>query len=346
MKRYLQLLVAVLMCFLPAFDVVAGQSTPPGLNERQRRIFMELSAELNNDIVMYGRVVDLDGNPVPDALVTLRARVAGAAPPDDFPVVEVRTDPAGAFVARAFGELLELEKIDRPGCLYRFQYNPDRTLHSAKPEKRRGPGFEPDKPFIFRVRKLGPPAFVVLHNMTFGLKTGSFSELDLIQRAWVEPHRIFTQKMMFPEWHADLRLSAEGEPGNMRLILEAPDPDSGFVVEKHEFGEVMIEAPAHGYRQKVEVPVKPGESPLEAYVKGQGGLFHARIHIEFSENRPGVVYINSTSFTNLAKGRGLEYIPSVESQYDQEVYGDHTRQPVRRADLLSGRPVEMPKVGK
>lgn len=344
MKQYLRLLVLVLMCVLPAaLDAVAGQLTPPGLNERQRRIFMELNAELNNEIVMYGRVIDLDGNPVPDAVVTLRARVAGAAPPDDFPIVEVRTNPAGAFVARAFGELIELDKIDKPGYLYRFQYNPERMLRSARPEKRHGPGFEPDKPVVFRVRKLAPVAFVVLHNMTFGLKPGSSTELDLIQRHWVEPDRVFTHKMMFSDWHPDLRLSVEGEPGKMRLILEAPDPDSGFVVEKHEFGEMMTEAPVGGYKPRVEVPVKKGESPLEAYVKCQGGLFYARIHVEFSENRPGIVAINATSFTNLAKERGLEYIPSVASQYDEEVYGAHTRDLIRRADLLSGKPIEMPK---
>ena len=128
----------------------------------------------------------------------------------------------------------------------------------------------------------------------------------------------------------------------MRLVLETPDPDSGFVAEKHEFGEVMIEAPEHGYRSRLEIPVKSGESPLNAYVKCHGGLFYARLHVEFHEQVPGGVWINATSFTNLAGGRGLEYIPAVESQYDNEVFSEHTRQEVRRADLLSGQPVEMP----
>jgi hypothetical protein len=149
--------------------------------------------------------------------------------------------------------------------------------------------------------------------------------------------------MMFPDWHPDLRLSVEGEPGKLRLILETPDADSGFVVEKHEFFEQMTEAPEHGYRQRLEIPVKSVESPVDAYVKCQGGLFYAKIDIEFSEPKPGVVSINATTFTNLSRGRGLEYIPSVESQYDREVYSDHTRDRVRRADLLSGQPIEMPK---
>ena len=88
------------------------------------------------------------------------------------------------------------------------------------------------------------------------------------------------------------------------------------MVEKHEFFEQMTAAPEHGYRQRVEIPVKPDGSTVDAYVKAQGGLFYAKIDIEFSESSPGVVAVNATHFVNLAGGRGLEYTPAIESQYD------------------------------
>lgn len=350
MKRYaLALRVVVLLMFAAPPEILAVELVPPGLNAKQRKVFTDLSAELNNDIVLFGRVVDLDGNPVPDATVRIGARVAGALPGREFPVVEVQTDATGSFVAKTFGELVSLKEIVKDGYQYRYQYNSDRMLRSAKPDKRRGHGFEPDKPFTFHVRKLGPPAFVVIHNMTFGKKVGVPSMFDLIKRQWVhrEADIIAMQySSVDRDWHTDIKLWVEGEPGKMRLILESPDPESGFVVEKHAFAEVMIEAPEHGYRPRLEIPVKSGGSPLDAYVKCQGGLFYARLHVEFNEQVPGGIWINSTSFTNLSGGRGLEYIPSVESQYDEEVFGERTRKRVRRADLLTGTPVVLPKEKK
>jgi len=325
---------------------VALAAAPPGLTDRQRQAFESLNRELNNDIVFYGKVVDLDGLPVPDAKIKLSARVAGVPADQQFPRLEVRTDDHGLFVARVFGELIELDGIEKEGYQYRFQYNRERMQKSVKPEKRHGPGFEPDKPMVFRVRKLAPPAFVVIHNMTFAKQPGRASVFDLVKRRWVHDEQrllAFQYSSFDRDWHTDIRLSVEGEPGKLRLVLETPDEDSGFVVEQHEFPEVMTEAPVHGYRRRVEVPVSAKDSALMAYIKAQSGLCYARIQVVCAERRPGTVDVNATSFTNLAGGRGLEYTPWVESQYDREVYSDHTRDLIRRADLLAGRPIELPQ---
>jgi len=319
------------------------------LSPRQREVFEALSKALNNDIILYGQVVDLEGVPVKDATVMLSARVAGAPADREFPKIEVKTDGQGLFVAKSYGELLGLDGVEKDGYQYRFQYNRERIFNSVKPDKAHGPGFEPGKPVVFRVRKLAPPAFVVIHNMTFGKSSGEVSLFDLIKRRWVHDEaRLagFQYSSSDRDWHTDLRLVVEGEPGKLRLVLETPDDESGLVVEQHEFFEMMTEAPAHGYRRRVEIPVKADASPLTAYVKAQGGLFYARIMIECSERQPGRVAINATSFTNLAGGRGLEYIPWVESQYDWEVNIDHVRKEIRRADLLSGRPIELPRQRK
>lgn len=343
------MMVWVFLAALTNPSHVSGQVAEPDDVDRKSRHYKaveELARELNNEIHYYGKVVDLDGMPVAGAVVKMTVRVAGAVPPaKEFNRFEMITDEKGEFAVETFGDVIGVDSIVREGYRYHYRYNPVRDLKSQKKEQQSGPGFEPDKPFSFRVRKLGPPAFVVIHNMTFGKKVGTPSMFDLIKRQWVhrEADIIAMQySSVDRDWHTDVRLWVEGEPGRMRLVLETPDPDSGFVVERHEFGEVMIEAPAHGYRNRLEIPVKSGESPLNAYVKCQGGLFYARLHVEFHEQAPGGVWINATSFTNLAGGRGLEYTPSVESQYDDEVYGERTRKRVRRADLLSGQPVEMP----
>lgn len=343
-------------CFIAAGSISAAISQQedeidsPMDKARYYQAAMELARELNNDIQFYGQVVDLDGVPVADAVVKMTVRVAGAVPPaKEFNRFEVRTDEQGHFAIETFGDVIGVDEIIREGFQYHYKFNQVRNFKSKKIKNPAGPGFEPEKPFTFRVRKLAPPAFVVIHNMTFGQKPGQPSMFDLVKRTWVHDQSTIIAMQYSSndrDWHTDVLLSVEGEPGNMRLILETPDPDSGFVIEKHEFFEEMTEAPAHGYKKKVEFPVKLGESPVTAYVKCQGGLFYARIHIAFGEDRPGKVAINATSFTNLGKGRGLEYIPGIESQYDREVYSEHTRDLVRRADLLSGEPIEMPKVRK
>lgn len=323
---------------------------PPEQLEALEKRNDERRAEKNMPMVFYGQVVDLNGDAVAGARVKLhKTYVPYLVTMSDHKWIEVITDSSGRFTVEETGFSLYLDEIEREGYQYRFHYNKQRGFDFVKGKQHHGPGFEPDKPFTFRVRKLGPPAFVVIHNMTFGKKAGTPSMFDLIKRQWVhrEADIIAMQySSVDRDWHTDVKLSVEGEPGKMRLILETPDPESGFVVEKREFSEVMIEAPEHGYRLRVEIPIKSGESPLNAYVKCQGGLFYARLHVEFHEQIPGGVWINATSFTNLTGGRGLEYIPAVESQYDREVFGDHVRQEVRRADLLSGTPVVMPKEKK
>lgn len=338
--------VFLVFLFLGSGAVTAYAVAPPGLDARQRQAFEALSRELNNDIHFFGKVVDLDETPVANARVTLGARVAGVPTDEQFPKIETLTDAKGLFSARIHAELLELENIEKEGYQYRLQYNRARILKSEKLEKRHGPGFEPDQPMVFRVRKLAPPAFVVIHNMTFGKSPGKPSMFDLIKRRWVHDASsliAMQYSSLDRDWHTDILLSVEGEPEKLRLILETPDEASGFVVEKHEFAEVMTEAPEHGYRKRVEIPVTSDDSVFTAYVKAQGGLCYARIKITFAERQPGRVAINATSFTNLSGGRGLEYTPWVESQYDREVYSDHTRDLIRRADLFSGRPIELPQ---
>jgi len=173
--------------------------------------------------------------------------------------------------------------------------------------------------------------------------------LDLIKMEWMNDPAVLVAMQYSSidrDWHPDLHLSVEGEAGNLRLIIEAPDPDSGFVVERHEFLEEMTEAPEHGYRSREEIPAKAQNSPLFLYMKAHGGLFYSKLKFEWREPQPGLLEIDVIYHTNFTGERGLEYTPAIESQYDREVYSDHTRDLVRRADLLSGKPIEMPKVRK
>jgi len=340
------LILSTILSFTSGFAADEGQGQTPNAQKRYNRAVADLAEKLNNDIEFYGRVVDLDGGPVGGATVKVSVRVAGALPSEEFKRLEVVAGSDGAFSVDTYGDVLGVDEIVRDGYLYHYKYTPERNFKSLKKENRHSQGFEPDNPMVFRVRKLAPPAFVVIHNMTFAKKPGKASVFDLVKRRWVHDEQrllAFQYSSFDRDWHTDIRLSVEGEPGNLRLVLETPDDDSGFVVEQHEFFDVMTEAPAHGYRRRVEVPVSAKDSALTAYVKAQGGLCYARIQVLCAERRPGMVDVNATSFTNFAGGRNLEYTPWVESQYDWDVNIDHIRKEIRRADLLSGRPIELPQ---
>ena len=256
-----------MMSFSLWFAVADGKGQEAESQERYHRAVAELSKELNNEINFYGRVADLDGEPVGSAIVKVSVRVAGALPAEEFKRFEVKTESDGTFSVNTYGDVLGVDEIVRDGYQYHYKYTPERNFKSLKKEKSHGPGFEPDKPMVFRIRKLAPPAFVVIHNMTFGKQPGKASVFDLVKRRWVNDEQLllaFQYSSLDRDWHTDIRLSVEGEPGKLRLVLEAPDDDSGFVIEKHEFPEVMTEAPENGYRRRVEIPVTVGESPLNA----------------------------------------------------------------------------------
>jgi hypothetical protein len=339
--------VLQLMTALAALSAIGAELTREQIDYAEK-VHRDRKKSLGGELEFHGKVVDFDGNPVAGAKVNLDVMFVPSTPLDqqEFRQVESVTDAEGCFLLKEEGFSLSVKNILKDGYTYRFNYSKDFSFSFKKGKEREGRGEHKDQPFTFRIRKLAPPAFVVLHNMTFGLKPGKPAMFDMIKRQWVRDEATIMAMQYSSvdrDWHTDIRLSVDGEPEKLHLVIEAPDADSGFVVEKHEFFEQMTEAPEHGYRQRLEIPVKSEWSPIMLYVKCQAGLFYGKVYMEFSESKSGVVAVNATSFTNLSKERDLEYIPAIESQYDEEVYGKHSRKSVRRADLLSGQPIEMPK---
>ncbi len=319
--------------------------------DRVEKIQGMRKADLDFSFEFFGKVVDFTGQPVPDAEVTMRVRYVPLVPllGKEVKIVNVVTDNAGRFSVREDGYILRIEKIEKDGYQFRQQYNKEQIFAFKKNQPKSELGQQKDKPIVFRVRKKAAPAFVLSRGLGFGLRTGKISMLDLIKMEWVNDPAVLVAMQYSSidrDWHPDLHISVEGEAGNLRLIIETPDPDSGFVVERHEFLEEMTEAPEHGYRSRLEIPAKSQESQVFLYMKAQGGLFYSKLKFGWREPQPGLLEIDAVYHTNLTGGRGLEYTPAIESQYDWETNIDHTRKEVRRADLLSGKPIEMPKVRK
>jgi len=301
----------------------------------------EMAKVRNQEIVFFGKVVDFEGAPVVDAKVKMRVRVFGArAPQKAFNELNAITDGDGLFSVTGFGEMITLDNISRDGYVYHYKYNRKRSRQSAQREQRKGPGFELDKPMVFKMRKKSPASFVISGGWGFGLRNGKLKWLDLYRRQWASPYRLSGTKLNYPDWHADVKASIEEDGEKFRLILETLDPDSGFVIATPEFIEEMTTAPEQGYRPKLTIPIaKKSGGHSFAYVKSAGGLFYSKLFVRYihTDDRDHVS-LNFSYWTNMEGGRGLETNDRLYSQYARDVRENRRREALRE-QLLKGETV-------
>jgi len=320
------LLVLLVFSFLTNLVLAAGSMSDDdkaayGKQKKMNEVSREMAKTINQEIVFYGKVVDFEGQPVPGAVVDMHTRIFGVdAPKGNIRRLSVTADGDGRFVAESHGEMISLDDIRKDGYVYKFRYNPMRSVNSAVKELRKGPSFEPDQPIVYRMRKLAPSAYLTSDSLTFGLKDGRVELLDLYEHQWVSPDRVFTHRMGAPYWHADVSFRAEGSGDKFTLFIEALDEGSGFAVQAVEFYEELTRAPDEGYQQKLEVPVPKNKSGvLTLYVKGEGGLFYSRMMVRYwkQDNYDGV-RLDVSEATNPTGDKALEFDPERYRQRNRD----------------------------
>ncbi len=331
---------------LPALAWQPDHKPPPEQLKKLEKMNDQRRKQKNTTALLFGKVIDFSGEPVAGATVTMRlSAVPRTILHNDQRLVTTKTNADGTFTFENTGFMYYLVDIVCDGYQFRMEYNKSRSLEFRPNIRASGKGYEPDKPMIFKVRKKAPPAFVLTGGWRFFLEEGEQKLLDLYRRDWASPDRMTTKKMSRPDWKTDVSIRVEKNGDNFKLILEAVNEDSGFVVEQHEFIEEMTEAPQQGYRQKLVLPFnKDRGGRLFAYVKSDGGLFYSKISVYYA-NRGGEnsVELDWSNFTNVAGNRDLEFVHEIAAQYlkDQR---ENRRPGVRRKHLISGS-VEMPVLG-
>jgi hypothetical protein len=335
-----------IILFVSFFALVAAVSFAEredvDIKSQHRKKFEEYykkyAKEKNQEILFYGQVVDFSKKPIGDAKLSFSVRFYPSSPyAHDFRHEEVLTDETGNFVVESYGELLTLDGIKKGGYQYRYEYNSSRSFNFSRNLKRKGSGFELTKPKIFKIRKKSPPAFVLIGNWNFALHDEEAKLLDLYRRDWTSPDRLSGKKFNYHDWETDLKVSVEKKGENFQMIMEAVKDDSGFVVTTPEFIEEMTEAPEHGYRPKLMVPItKNSGGRLFAYVKNEGGLFYSKIYINYANRADrDHVELNWGYFTNVAGERGLEFVPELAQQYRNDARDGH-RPRLKREQLRAG----------
>lgn len=345
-KFILCVTIFILFLALPACAWKPEHRPPPEQLKKLEKMNNQRRLQKNTTALLFGKVIDFSGEPVAGATVTMRlSAVPRTILHNDQRLVTTRTNADGSFKFENTGFMYYLVDIVRDGYQFRMEYNKSRSLEFRPNIHASGRGYEPDKPMLFKVRKKAPPAFVLTGGWRFFIEEGEQELLDLYRRDWTSPDYLASKKRGYPDWKTDVSVRVEKDGDNFKLILEAVNEDSGFVVEQHEFIEEMTEAPLQGYRQKLVLPFnKKRGGRLLAYVKSDGGLFYSKIFVNYA-NRGGEnsVELDWGNYTNVAGNRGLEFVHEIAAQYLKDERANR-RPTVRREHLIAGR-VEMPVLG-
>ena len=281
----------------------------------------------------YGKVVDLDGNPIDDAQINFRINYMPLISTKlyDMKEVIVTSNRQGLFVIEENGFELELDRINKLGYEYRFQYNPKRNFSFRKDEKKAELGQLPDQPIVFKIRKKSLPTLILGANARFGLQpSGKPAFFDLLWQQWAFPERLLVMNSTYKGWMPDLKIYLEGDRKNCRLVVEAIDADTGMIEDRRE----LFEAPLSGYKPKVVIPIQRFEMgdgiKTFVYVKGRGGKFYTRMDVDifvgaYSDPEKRFAELDINYRTNPNGGRRLEVDKEQGIKHSEDVSAGRVR---------------------
>ena len=324
--RFLQVILpGIFLLFLGFFGVAwSNEKYAEKLmkdKERARLERIEYLSQRDKPFVFYGKVADLQGNPVPQAKVTMDLSFTPPTPMlEGRRIFEKTTDEQGRFKIDGTGYLLSLKQIERQGYQYHFKYNPVRGFRFQKESKKLEPGQSGDNPALFKVRKKGEPALVLTGHASFQLYPGPKSKwiVDFIGNRWSEPEYVRYKKMTFKDWRSDLQISLSCEGKIYALLFEGLDEGTGIVEGRKE----QYLAPAGGYQPTLTLAIPENEPTRERwlFVEGRGGEFYSMLKVE---THPSEKWVNVRIGygTNPNGSRNLEYSPELYQKYLDKKYG-------------------------
>jgi hypothetical protein len=223
--------------------------------EEQRQAAVQNVLERNKAISFWGQVLDQNGQPISDVLITIQVRHWHYNPPadldSDFAKHDLTTDTDGKFeITGVNGDVLELEGMTKEG----YRLSP-KTPHSLGTS-----GGSLEKPVIFKMWKESANEPLISGNHVFGIDLGKSYTLDLIQG-----------EKFAGETFGDLRVLitrlSEVKPRekySWSFSIEAID---GGLLESDD--EFMYLAPESGYEPKIERQFDPADSDWQREVSQQ-----------------------------------------------------------------------------
>lgn len=271
----------------------------------------DLMKKANKPIQFFGKVIDQDGNPIPEVKVTLDIRVSKELGPNiiqdvfDRPVLTTAAD--GRFtLTGAKGALLGVHALEKAG------YEPSEKVFRKSYWYWRDPSqvFHPDadRPEIFRMWKQAGAETLVRNGIGRAIPyNGTPTSFDLMGGRVVANG-------------GDLRVTLVRNPQaiqwgqrNYEWTVTIEALDGGLIASNDE---QMYRAPAEGYQPRLVVHM-PANDPdwtdskdIAIYLKLRGGRYYGRSELKLMVGsvRP-VTPFSITSYLNPSGSRNLEYDP-------------------------------------
>ena len=270
----------------------------------------EIMSNGNRPISFFGKIIDQDGNPIPDVKVTFTIRYIKEVGPigigDTFKYPSVKTGADGRFaLTDEKGSLLVIKSFEKAG----YEPSPkafDGTYWYWRDKDPYQP--DADNPKLFYMwKKAGAETLVrkgIGHAIrydgsptTFDLLTGKVaSNGDLRVTLIRTPQQIIYGQRNY-EWTATIEV-----------------PEGGLLLST---AEQMYLAPSDGYEKKVTIhmnaddPQWTNTQNAALYLKLRGGKYYGRAKLEFmvGSDRDTTPF-SITSFVNPSGSRNLEYDPT------------------------------------
>jgi len=269
-----------------------GRST--GLNDPRWKVVNEREKsdkqwDWKMPIEFYGKAVDENDQPVPDALVKFSwtdLSLAGTTRK------ETRSDGAGLFsLAGVRGKFLgvEVEKagydVVRAKNRYGFEYAGFWEKKYYEPD--------PKNPVLFHLRKKGEAAPIVRWEKEFKVAIGTPVTVQLDSQTQIQFELLSNVHPHFGQWEARVTMTGGG-------LMLATD-------------EFPYEAPGSGYATSMVIDAKTPKPPL--WQLGQGGVFYIKADAVYGrmniEMEPGNDWFRFKLWLNPSGSRNLETDPKL-----------------------------------
>ena len=294
--------------------------------------------EQEREIVFTGMVVDFDNQPIENALV--KASVRQCEPKEEYftkdKEIEVKTNKSGIFKVKSYGTRLMINSIEKEGYIYQKNYSEHNNFEY---DKRINDSFlpndssgkkgipinpEPKNTYTFRIRKQDKLDYLVQKSFSYKFsKTKNEPFLPTLINDWTDYYgERKNEDYYYSKEAKNLEFSVEfnEEYSEYVLAIKCLNTDSGVIISN----ELLFEAPADGYRQKIEYsgkfkPLNEGSfaskdsNTIYLYVKGPKESYYSRIELNvvstvLNKVEPNLsVQISGETFTNPEGRRSLDY---------------------------------------
>jgi hypothetical protein len=250
----------------------------------------------------YGRVVDVDGNPVSG--VELEIHVDTSMPPSLGPVVTeyIQSGTNGEWHYKTGqGSRLGIYGAKKPG----YETITDRMdWHGTivRPYQNR----TEDNPVIIILRKKGDTRCLLTRKMKTVFIPGQTNAVWItLTDDKLVPSQLITDTNNISQCDLGVTTFFKQASSNWIIAFSSPNTNSGLLLSNH----LLYEAPDHGYQQEFTVPVGLGREDYRKhvllYIKSRNPPIYSRIDAEFVPHRE-IIYINYNILANPYGDRILE----------------------------------------